>query len=177
MDPRRIQQTGVAGLAKRHKDNREIIDNTQTRSTLIDLPRFSCFRLAAQVIPDDTWTSVLFDYQETDEYEIQSDVGNADFIFTAETAGFWVIDTAVEFDTNDQQQREIRCLLNGATVLQQSQLAIAADAGKGGDGVFLQSNFMISINEGDALEVQVFQNSNNNRNLNHASFQGFRIGR
>jgi len=177
MDPRRIQQRGVAGLAKRHKDNLEIIDTNQGRAGQIELPRFSCFRLTNQAILEDTWTSVLFDYQESDEYKIQSDVGNADFIFTAETAGFWVINTAATFNGNDQHTREMKCVLNNSTDLPQSEMANDASAAKSTDEVTLQSNFMVSINEGDNLRIQVLQDSNSTINLIHASFQGFRIGR
>lgn len=175
MDPRRIPEIGLSGLAKRHKDNKEIIDNTQTRGAGIELIRFSCFRSEIQEIVHDVWSPVYFDYQETDEYGIQYAINNPNFNFTAETAGFWVINSSATFAENAQHAREIRCTLNGTTPLPQSHIGIDASGAKSTNEVTVQSNFMLSINEGDSLRIEVFQDSNENVDLTYASFQAFKI--
>lgn len=178
MDPRRIQKTGTQGLAQKHKDNRSKIGSFQKQGTGgVQLPHISCFRLSNQSVADNTWVKILFDYQEIDNYSIQSDIGASDFRFDAETSGFWFISLSVTFNSNSQHTRELRCLLNNLTKLPQSSVAADASAAKAVDEeVTLQSNFMVSINEGDFLEVQVYQDSNSTINVKHASFQGFKIG-
>lgn len=181
MDPRRIQKTGTQGLAQKHKDNRSKIGSFQKQGTGgVQLPHISVFILetvpASQVIPHNTWTSVNFDYQEIDNYSIQEDIGNPNFNFTSETSGFWLFTTSATFDNNDQHDREIKCVLNNTTDLPQSLSCISATAAKGSGFVSIQSHFMVSVNEGDSLKMQVKQTSNDDRDLNHASFQGFKIG-
>jgi hypothetical protein len=179
MDPRRIQKTGTQGLSKKHKDNKDIIGAFQKRGTGgIEIPRISIFRLATQSIPDDTWTAVNFDYQEVDDLQIHEDIPSTNLNFTAESAGFWVINSSATFDDNDQHGRGIEFYLNNInTPLPQSTIAADASMAKDSGDVTLQSNFMIGINEGDTLKMKVWQDSNSTINLEHASFQAFRIGK
>lgn len=177
MDPRRISNPGVSGLAQRHKDNRDTINAFQKRAFGgIELPKLSVFRLSNQAITDETWTAVSFDYQEVDDLQIHEDLPSTNFIFDAETAGFWVINTSATFNGNDQHGREIRCYLNDTVSLPQSEMAADASMAKDIGEVTLQSNFMITVNEGDTLSLKVWQDSNSTINLTHASFQAFRIG-
>ena len=112
-------------------------------------------------INNNTTTELTFNSERWDTDEIHSTVTNTGRL-TCKTAGIYSVFASVSFAANATGIRELRFLVNGSVTHGSVRLA-AASSGK----TNLVSTVQLSLAVNDYIEVQVFQSSGGNLNLEY----------
>jgi hypothetical protein len=176
-DPRRVTTAGTAGLAQSANATSKRAAAVQSRASGgLVIPRVSVFRKEAQSIPHNTWTGVLFDFEEFDTDLVHEGTTDDQFVFTTDTAGVWMISMGCYWGTNETASRRMRVRINDTATLPQSEVRIMATGATADGDAVLQSAFMATLQEGDTISVQVAQFSGDPVNITMAYFQAHRIG-
>lgn len=176
MDPRRIRKTGTAGNAQANFESSKRLDTFQNDSYDNQLARISTLLKTSQPIPDSTWTGVNFDFDEFDDYGIHTGTNDYDFVFEDSNAGVWSVTMYSLWESDTTGSRNMRVMINETEMVPQSYMRLLASSSTAAGSCIIQSNFLITVQDGDTLSVEVAQYSGGDLDLEGASFQAFRIG-
>ena len=137
-------------------------------------PRHGCEvrRVAAQSIPNVAATLISWDTEtvDTDGFIVVPDTL---ITIPAGFAGLYLVTAAANYAANVAgANRDLDLILNGVTIVAGRHHAPTAVAG---NQTRTQIGFVLPLNVGDTLSVQVFQNSGGALNLNSAMIGCYRV--
>lgn len=114
---------------------------------------------ATQSINDSTWTTVTFDTETYDTDTMHSTSSNTGRL-TATTAGLYLVDGVVSWDTNTTNKRQMRILANGSTIIPGGIDTRAAVA-----SMYQSARGHALLTAGQYVELQVWQDSGGARTI------------
>lgn len=120
-----------------------------------------------QAITTATWTTVTFDGEDHDYGSLHDNVTNNSRL-TAATTGVYHVEASVGWEVNLTGDRLARLVKNGAVYISTTGDTTTSSVGTGP-----VSNISTSVylNAGDYIELQVYQNSGGNLNVEGLSWQ------
>ena len=142
-------------------------------------PAFVARMSTTQAISDNTWTKIQFDIEDADIGNCYDPTTNYRFTVPSNQGGLYQINfwAYIACGTTNCRNVAIRILLNGATELKRGYLYFYANDGTGGT---VGHSSVLSLSEGDYLEVYGYANSTDNVTQNissgaYSSFSGFKL--
>jgi hypothetical protein len=148
--------------------NVHIVGNLQLDGTSTGIvatqPRVQVFHSTLQSIPDNTWTALTFDSEDTNPNGMHSTSSNPTRLTFAASSGWYLVWGGVVFSANSSGYRGLRVLMNGNQTVGTAAF-VGSDTGTG----LVVTQLFNATSTATYIELQAFQNTGASLNAGGAS--------
>lgn len=135
----------------------DIADNAVTKAKISELDKAQTYKTGNQSTNNTTWTAITFDAEDWDTNTIHDNATN-NTRFTCKTAGKYLVNGNIAFNTNGTGERFVRVKrTSGATITYYNGGWIATAGGSNGTRVSFAVTLELAVN--DYIEIETYQSS------------------